>query len=156
MAHLTLTPAQRRTLRSQAHHLDAVVMVGQQGLGPAVLEEIDRALGAHGLIKIRTVEESRDQRQALLEQIADRMKAAAVQHIGKLLVLWRPPRQEPASPTVPDGAPRVVKLVTFSKSGNHRATVRKVTVRANERLSPGGLVKRKRVTRVSHKKRQPD
>lgn len=156
MPQMILSATQRRELRSKAHHLDPVVTIGQQGLVSAVLDEIDRALSAHGLVKVRVMDDSRIERESLLDQIADRLEAGRVQHIGKLLVLWRPPREEPRDPAATDRAPRVVRLVTFSKSGNHRATIRKVTVRSNERLSPGGLVKRKRTTRVSQKKRQPE
>jgi hypothetical protein len=50
----------------------------------------------------------------------------------------------------------VVKLVSFSKSGNHRATVKKVKVLGNERVTPGGSIKRKEVRQVSPKKRAAD
>ena len=59
---LKLTPAQRSDLRSQAHGLDPVVMIGDSGLTPAVMKEIDASLNAHGLIKIRVLGEDRDAR----------------------------------------------------------------------------------------------
>jgi putative YhbY family RNA-binding protein len=87
---LELTPAQRRALRGQAHHVDPVVMVGHDGLTPAVLHEIDVNLLAHGLIKIRVLGDDRDAREAMLDRISDALDAAPVQHIGKLLVVYRP------------------------------------------------------------------
>jgi len=95
----TLSPAQRRTLRAKAHHLHPVVSIGQHGLTPAVLHEIDVNLSAHELIKIRVFSDARAERGAMLAQICDTLGAAAVQHLGKLLIVWRPaPKEEPPPP----------------------------------------------------------
>ncbi len=85
-----LDAATRRTLRARAHHLDPVVAIGQQGLSPAVLHEIEVALLAHELIKVRVFSDDRATRAALLVQLAAAVDAAPVQHLGKLFVLWRP------------------------------------------------------------------
>ena len=157
MPSLNLTPSQRRALRADAHHLSPVVSVGNDGLTEAVIRETDAALKAHGLIKSRLFCDDRAQREAMLQTLCDRLDAAPVQHIGKLLVLWRPkPDTEAAPKTDRLPGPRVVKLVTFSKSGNHRATVRKVRVMGNERLTPGGSIKRKEARPVSIKKKATD
>jgi putative YhbY family RNA-binding protein len=140
---IVLTPAQRKEHRAAAHHLDPVVMIGADGLTDAVLREADLALKAHGLIKLRVFGDDRAAREALLLTLAERLHAAPVQHIGKLLVLWRPLPPKAAAERAPRGAaPRGVKIVKFSKSGNHRATVKKVKVLGNERLTAGGLIKR--------------
>lgn len=55
MPHIELTPAERKAHRAEAHHLDPVVMIGADGLTPAVVKETDAALNAHGLIKIRVL-----------------------------------------------------------------------------------------------------
>ena len=97
-----LPPAKRRAFRAKAHHLDPVVMIGNDGLTPAVLHEIDVNLLAHGLIKIRVFSDDRDARAALLDRIADELDAAPVQHIGKLLVVYRPvPEEEKPEPARP-------------------------------------------------------
>jgi len=88
-----LTPAERRDLRARAHRLEPVVSVGQHGLTPAVLHEIDINLTAHELIKVRVFAD-RDMREAFLQRICAELDAAPVQHIGKLLVVWRPKPQE--------------------------------------------------------------
>jgi RNA-binding protein len=62
MPAIQLTPAQRKEHRAAAHHLDPVVMIGNEGLTPAVAKEIDLALRAHGLIKIRVFSDDRSQR----------------------------------------------------------------------------------------------
>ena len=84
-----LTAALRRELRAKAHHLHPVVSVGQHGLTPSVLKEIDVNLLAHQLIKVRVFADERAEREAMLERICDALDASPVQHIGKLLVLWR-------------------------------------------------------------------
>jgi RNA-binding protein len=93
----TLTPTERRALRARAHPLHPVVIVGHHGLTPAVLHEIDVALTAHELIKIRVTSDVRADRDALLATICAGMDAAPVQHLGKVLTVWRPkPPPEPA------------------------------------------------------------
>jgi RNA-binding protein len=145
MTALSLTAAQRREHRAASHHLDPVVLIGADGLTPAVRKEADAALTAHGLIKVRVFSDDRNQRELLLAELADALDAAPVQHIGKLLVLWRPvPPKERAPREDRGAAPRVVKVLKFSKSGNHRPQVKKLTVRGNERLTAGGTVKRAR------------
>jgi RNA-binding protein len=161
MPALNLTTAERRAKRADAHHLNPVVLIGGDGLTPAVVKETDHALNAHGLIKVRVFSDVRDDREAMLASLCDSLGAAPVQHIGKLLVLWRPipdKVKEPEEDRKP--GPRIVKIVSFSKSGNHRATVKKVKVFGNQRVTPGGLVKRKDARRtapkVSSKKRAPE
>jgi RNA-binding protein len=85
----TLTPTERRTLRAKAHHLDPVVTIGQHGLTPAVLHELDLALTKHELVKIRVFSDAREAREATLAQIVEAMDCAPVQHLGKVLVVWR-------------------------------------------------------------------
>jgi RNA-binding protein len=86
---ITLSPTERRALRASAHGLDPVVMIGQDGLTPPVLREIERAVVAHELIKIRVLGDDRDERAQLLDSICDALGCAPVQHIGKILVIWR-------------------------------------------------------------------
>src|SRR5512147_2101672 len=86
----TLTPAERRALRAKAHHLHPVVTIGQHGLTSAVLHEIDVALRAHELVKIRVFNDDRARREEFLARICAELDAAPVQHLGKLLVVWSP------------------------------------------------------------------
>jgi len=92
----TLTSAARRALRANAHALHPVVAIGQHGLTQAVLHEIDGALKAHELIKVRVFDDDRDVREAMLARVCVELDCAAVQHIGKLLVVWRPNPPAPA------------------------------------------------------------
>jgi len=154
MAALTLSTVQRKALRASAHHLEPVVMIGAGGYSPSVHKELDVALGAHGLVKVRVFSDSREQREALLANAADRLGAAAVQHIGKLLVLWRPPAPKPKAARddrLP--GPRTVRLVKFHKSPTQRPTIKKVKVLGNQRVTAGGLVKRAKRRASSIKKK---
>ena len=94
---LQLTSTQRRELRAQAHNLNPVVSIAENGLTKAVLAEIDINLQAHELIKIRVYGDSREDRAAYLEQICTELGAAPVQQIGKLLVVYRPAPTDPVA-----------------------------------------------------------
>lgn len=93
-----LPSAVRRALMAKAHALHPVVIIGHNGLTDAVMHEIDVSLRAHELIKVRVVGDDRLARSAALDRICAELDAAAVQQVGKLLVLWRPapPPETPA------------------------------------------------------------
>jgi RNA-binding protein len=84
-----LTPKRRSELRSEAHKLSPLVIIGDKGLTEEVLAEIDRTLKAHELVKVRAATDDRKARDAWLEQIGARLEAHAVQQIGKVFVLYR-------------------------------------------------------------------
>ena len=90
MTALTITPAQRKSLKADAHGLSPVVMIGGDGLTPAVIKEAKSAIKHHGLIKVRVFGDDREARIEIYEELCDKLDAAPVQHIGKLLVLWKP------------------------------------------------------------------
>ena len=150
-----LSSAERKDKRAEAHHLEPVVMIGNAGATPAVVREDDAALRAHGLVKVRVAIDDRAAREATFLALADELGAAPIQHIGKLVVLWRPipPKEKVARDDRMPG-PKVVKVLKFSKSGNHRAQVKKVTVLGNMRLAAGGELKRARKRPSSVKKQQ--
>ena len=151
MPAIQLTPAQRKDKRADAHHLSPVVMIGGDGLTPAVVKETDAALNAHGLIKVRVFSDDRANRETMFATLSDQLNAAPIQHIGKLLVLWRPmPEKEKVERDDRKPGPKVVKILKFSKSGNHRPQVKKIKVLGNQRLAAGGELKRarKRITSV--------
>ena len=86
---LELTPEIRRALRARAHGLNPVVSIAENGLTEAVLKEIDTCLKSHELIKIRVYGDDRALRESFFTEICATLGAAPVQHIGKLLVVWR-------------------------------------------------------------------
>ena len=91
---LALTIAQRRELKAQAHALNPVVMIGKSGLSATVIGELDRGLASHELIKIKVQVDDRLARNALFEEICEKLSAAPVQHIGKIFVIYRPKPEE--------------------------------------------------------------
>lgn len=132
-------------------------MIGNDGLTPAVVKETDAALNAHGLIKVRVLGDDRAQRDAMYLQLADQLGAAPIQHIGKLLVLWRPkPEKERAVDEDRRPGPKEVKVLKYSKRGGQRPEVKTLRVLGNQRLSAGGQVKRAKPKQKSIKKGRLD
>jgi putative YhbY family RNA-binding protein len=156
MPQIILTPAQRKVHRADAHHLNPVVLVGGDGLTPAVVKEVDNALKAHGLIKVRVFSDDRSAREAMLQTLTEQLNAAPIQHIGKLLVLWRP---QPEKVKMVDEdrmpGPREVKVLKFSKQAGQRPEVKRLRVLGNQRLTAGGQIKRAKVLKKSIKKSAP-
>lgn len=153
MPAIQLSVAERKAHRAEAHHLDPVVMIGNEGLTAAVRKETDAALNAHGLIKVRVLGDDREAREAIFQQLCDQLNAAPIQHIGKLLVLWRP-KPEKARPLDEDRkpGPREVKVLKFSKRGGVKPEIKVVKVLGNQRLTPGGQIKRAKTFKKSVKK----
>lgn len=150
---LKLTPAERSELRSEAHALNPVVIVGEAGLTPSVLKEIDASLDAHGLIKVRVFGDDRDARIGIYETICEKLGAAPIQHIGKLLVLYRPKKDTPKERSTKRGKGlREVTIVKPSPSGTKKPTVQKVILKGNERVTAGGTIKRAKTRQTSQKK----
>ena len=93
----------RKLLKARAHALHPILQLGEKGLTDAVIAEIDRALAHHELIKVRAAPLNRDAREVALASICERTGAAAVQHIGKIFVLFRekPIEAQPDDPALP-------------------------------------------------------
>lgn len=90
---MSLKGAQKKALRSIGHHLNPVVLVSENGLSEGLLKEVERALNDHELIKIRFVITERDERVALIEQLAQQVQAEVVQTIGKMALFYRPAKK---------------------------------------------------------------
>ena len=116
---LTLSPGERRAQRAKAHSLTPVVMISAAGPGPAVIAEIERALNAHELIKIRVFSDEREEREAWLTTMCESLAAAPVQHIGKMLVLYRPrpPEEKRAVRARRPAGPRKTKKQMLARGG---------------------------------------
>ena len=178
---LKLTPAERADLRAEAHALKPVVMIGDDGLKPTVMKEIDAGLKTHGLIKIRVFGDDREARVAMYDTICSQLHAAQVQQIGKLLVVYRPKVEQEKTHSIKvgrgmrevwatgqrgedfigDGAGHAraaaggeedVTIVKPSPSGTKRPTVSKVILKGNERVTAGGNIKRAKPRQTSAKK----
>ncbi|HEX5393977.1 MAG TPA: YhbY family RNA-binding protein [Rhodocyclaceae bacterium] len=124
---IELTTEQRKALRAAAHHLNPVASIGQHGLTPSVLKEINGALKAHELIKVKLQGIEREVREAMFAEICTSLECAEVQHIGNILVLWRE-------------KPEAEKAVA-AKPANRRAPkpkTKKQAAAANERRRKAG------------------
>lgn len=150
---LKLTPAERSALRAEAHALNPVVIIGEAGLTPSVIKEIDASLNAHGLIKVRVFGDDREARIGMYESICQELDAAPIQHIGKLLVIYRPKKETAKERSEKRGKGlREVTIVKPSPSGTKRPTVQKVVLKGNERVTAGGNIKRAKPRQKSSKK----
>lgn len=91
---LTLNTSQRRSLLARAHHIDPVVIIGKDGLTAGVMNELDRGLSCHELIKIKILHGDRKARTLLLEEICQQLNALSLDHIGRILIVYRPGPEE--------------------------------------------------------------
>lgn len=87
---VVLSARERAELKARAHMLEPVVQVGQHGATDAVVAEVDRALTAHELLKVKIADPDRDSREATGDAIAERTDAVVVQRVGRIVVLFRP------------------------------------------------------------------
>ena len=92
-----LSAKERQVLKAKAHHLKPVVMIGHNGLTPAVLREADVALTAHELIKIRMLAGDREERANMIQALCANLSAFLVAHSGKLAIVWRENQEERVS-----------------------------------------------------------
>jgi putative YhbY family RNA-binding protein len=161
---LPLSSAQRSALRAQAHDLAPVVMIGDAGLTEGVMKEAEHALSAHQLIKIRVFADEKEVRADYMSQLCEQLGASPVQMIGKLLVIYRPESAAPKKKTFAqsmqqdqDGfkgqAPRRVTVMKAPANPAHRPRAKQMTIKGNERVTSGGIVKRAKKTTVSSKKK---
>ena len=144
----------RHTLRQAVAAPSYSADLDRDGLTPAVIRETDAALNAHGLIKVRVFSDERASRELMLSTLSDQLSAAPIQHIGKLLVLWRPvPEKEKTVSEDRMAGPRDFKVLKYSSRGGQRPEVKTLRVLGNQRLTSGGQVKRAKVKQKSIKKR---
>ena len=92
---MVITATQKRFLRSKAHHLKPVVMVGQHGLSENVMHEVNLALDAHELIKIKLSVGDREEKKSILGEVISNSKAELIQSIGHVAVLFRRNHKKP-------------------------------------------------------------
>ena len=119
MTALIISPAQRKALKAKAHDLSPVVMIGNDGLTSGVVKEAEIAINSHNLIKVRVFGDDRENRIAIYEALCDKLGAAPVQHIGKLLVIWRPePLIKDANAPYARGGNKTKKSIQAPRSPN--------------------------------------
>lgn len=80
---------QIRYLKSQAHHLEPVVIIGANGLTENVLKEINLALNSHELIKVKLPALEHSEQEEIIKQISDNLTANFVDKIGRIAIFYR-------------------------------------------------------------------
>jgi RNA-binding protein len=98
---MALSEKQKKHLRRLAHALNPIVMLGNAGLTEGVVNELDRALAVHELVKVAARVGERTARDAALNTLAARTVSELVQRIGHTGVFYRP-RQEAPKILIPD------------------------------------------------------
>jgi RNA-binding protein len=153
-----LSNQKRSLFKSEAHHLKPAVTIGQDGLTPSVIQEIDLHLDLHELIKIRVLGDQRALREQFAQSIVRELKASLVQHIGKTLIIYRKKAVEAVDPqkmpakVKSSGSPREVKVRKVTR-GTRRNPLKIHTILGNQRITQGGLVKRVKKKRQSSAKK---
>lgn len=128
-----LTGKARRHLRSLGHSLDAIVHIGKTGISRAVLDELDQALTAHELVKVRLLRECPIEREKAAEQLASQSGAGHVQTLGNVLLFYRQRAQEPTIEV-----PGVSKPAASKPAAKARASSKaKAQIHHRARVSPG-------------------
>jgi RNA-binding protein len=89
MKYIPLSSQQKKSLRGIAHHLDPVVAVSERGLSEGIIEETERALNDHELIKVKVFDNDRTVRQDIANELAEKTGSVIVQKIGKIAILYR-------------------------------------------------------------------
>jgi RNA-binding protein len=156
----SIHPSFKIELRANAHHLKPVVIIGLGALTKGVLKEIDLNLKAHQLIKVRIMQDNAQQRKIITEDLCATLRAHLIQSIGKILVIYRtgdailehdiPEKNQKKDNTM--SGPRELKVRKTTR-GTRRNPIKIVTVLGNQRVTAGGLVKRKKKIRQVSKKK---
>lgn len=136
MPKLDITSQERSALRAAAHPLRPVVLIGDRGLTEPVLKEIDLNLTAHNLIKVRVSGEERAARDTMLETICETLSCAAVHHLGKTLIIYRP------DPAVVQAEAEAVNATRASRKPNEPHTPKKEAAAGITRTRKGQITER--------------
>lgn len=95
---MPLTAHQKRHLRGFAHALRPVIIIGGKGLTDAVLAELEIALDHHELVKLKIAAEDREQRRAMIAEVAKRSASEVVQSVGHTATVYRRNKEQPRIP----------------------------------------------------------
>jgi RNA-binding protein len=144
---MPLTSSRRSELRAQAHKLNPVVIIGDKGLTAEVVAEIDRALKAHELIKVRAATDDRKAREAWMGEICAQLQAEPVQQIGKVLVIWRENAEEEEKKSAPRREKRPPPRPSPKGEGDFKRTERRRSRTASRPPESGPRRRRPRSSR---------
>ncbi len=86
---MPLTQNDRKQLRRLGHALQPIVLIGQHGLTPAIVSEMDSALTAHELVKVKARVGGRNLRSEVLSSLAEKTASDLIQTIGNVGLFFR-------------------------------------------------------------------
>ena len=90
-----LTGKQKRFLRALANDIDPIIQIGKGGISGNLIQQIDEALEARELIKVRVLQNSPEVAKEAAGKIAEEVSAELVQVLGRNMLLYRPSKEEP-------------------------------------------------------------
>lgn len=90
---MSLSSAQRREYRAIAHNLKPIIIIGDKGLSEGLMQELDRALDDHELIKVKVASNDREARAEVINELCSQSGAELVQTIGKIAIVMRRAKQ---------------------------------------------------------------
>jgi RNA-binding protein len=154
MPKLDITSQERSALRAAAHPLRPVVLIGDRGLSESVLKEIDLNLKAHQLIKVRVAGEERESREAMLETICDTLSCAAVHHLGKTLIIYRPDPEAVQAKAEAQYATRAVRKPAEPHTPKQQAAMGVTRTRRTEKTKRAALKEERHETTAAPRARR--
>ena len=89
-----LTGKQKRFLRSEAHHLNAIFQIGKEGLHEKQILGIEEALAARELIKVKILETCTTSKEEIGDELSQNTGAEIVQILGRTIILYRESEKE--------------------------------------------------------------
>jgi RNA-binding protein len=109
----------RKTLRAAGHHLSAVVQVGKEGITDAVVRQLDEALAAHELVKVKIGTETPEDRFEAADRLGEATDGLIAQILGRTILVYRRHPEKPrfeAAPAPPANAKAKTKTNAKAKS----------------------------------------
>lgn len=92
---MLLTGKQKRQLRALGHHLDALVIVGSDGVSEGIISAANQALHDHELIKVKVGGEDKETRNAMIAALVEGTESQLAQQLGKTVLLWKQHKKKP-------------------------------------------------------------
>jgi RNA-binding protein len=90
-----LTERQKKFLRREAHNLNPVVTLGDKGITPALIKELNTALEHHELIKVKVRAGDRDSRDQAVAELTTKTDAILISRVGNIAAMYRPRKKDP-------------------------------------------------------------
>ena len=91
---MPLTEQQKKRLRGLGHKLKPVIIVGAGGISESLLEEFERSLDHHELMKVKVNVGDRDERNSIIQALCEHSGAELIQRVGNIGLLFRKKKKD--------------------------------------------------------------